>query len=121
MSDTHAKCPHCEARIQHLTFKMVETHEERFTEAQTQEMKHEIARMQNELENDRNLDSTKKVLYKNRIEHFESELQNSVACYKERVYYCPSCEKVLSVIPSNDIMALMELVSAAAFDIRKLK
>ena len=120
-ADTCVKCPHCEARIAHLSFKMVETHEERFTRTQIEDMKREIARMQDEMESNRNLDSTKKVLYKNRIEHFETELQNPIASYKERVYYCPSCEKILSIIPTNDIMAIMELVSAAAFDIRKLK
>ncbi len=124
MNDTtkaHVKCPHCEARIAHLSFRMIETHEERFTGMQIEEMKREIARMQDELEHNLNLDSTKKVLYKNRIEHFEMELQHPIASYKERVYYCPSCEKILTIIPTNDIMAIMELVSAAAFDIGKLK
>ncbi len=120
-TETHVKCPHCEARISHLSFKMIETQEERFTKKQIEDMEREITRMQNQLESSRNLDSTKKVLYKNRIEHFETELQNPVASYKERVYYCPSCEKILTIIPTNDIMAIMELVSAAAFDIRKLQ
>ena len=120
-TDTYVKCPHCEARISHLTFKMIETHEERFTKEQAEDMKREVARLQEELADNRGLDLTKKALYKNRVEHFEAELQNPIASYKERVYYCPSCEKILSIIPTNDIMAIMELVSSAAFDIRKLK
>lgn len=118
---SYVKCPYCEEKISSLTFTMIDVEEERFSDERLEAMKTEIQRLREELANNPKLDSTKKVLYKNRIEHFEMELGNEVVRYKERVYYCPSCKKILTVIPTNDIMSILELVSSAAFDVRKLK
>lgn len=115
------KCPHCDAKISKLSFRMIPVEEDRFTEERMDAMKREIARLKDELENGEDLDSKRKVLYKNQIEHIEMQLQNNIVVYRERVYYCPSCEKILAVIPANDINGILELVSSTAFDIRKLK
>lgn len=120
MREEYVICPYCEARISHLVFRMIETQEDRFSDSKMMEMQLEIEHLHDELEGNKGLDTAKKLLYKNRIEHIERQLAHPVIKYRERVYHCPECEKLLTIVPANDINNLMELLSSAAFDIRNL-
>lgn len=119
-TDSSVNCPYCGAEITHLFFKMIETKEDRFTEKKIDEMHLEIEELHSELEHGHGLSSAQKILHKNRIEYLEMQLKNPISIYKERVYCCPECNKILTIVPANDIKQLMDLMTSAAYDIRNL-
>lgn len=118
--DEHVKCPHCGALITQLSFRMIQTQEERYSEKKMLEMQLEIEQIQDELKANRRLTTAKRMIYQNRIEHLELQMKNPIITYKERVYICPECEKILGIMPTNDLALMMEMLTSAAFDIRNL-
>lgn len=116
----YAICPYCDAHISRLAFRMIETEEERFSEKKIMEMQLEIEHLSDQLETNHELELSKKMIYKNRIERLEMELQKPTRKFLERVYICPECERVLAIQPENAIKEIIELVSSTAFDIRNL-
>lgn len=123
MSDKKSEyvvCPYCGAHITLLAFRMVEAQEEKFSEKKILEMNLEIERIRDELDTNRRLDSAQKIIYRNKIEHIELQLKDPIIRYKERVYICPECEKVLSIMPENMFKQAIELLTSSTFDIRDL-
>ena len=117
----YVKCPYCEFKITRLSFRMIEASEERYSAEEIEAMKEKLAQLREELENGPEMDSPHRVLYRNKIERIESDMTNTVRTYRERVYFCSNCEKVLTIVPSNEINTIIEAVNDVTFDIRKIK
>lgn len=115
------KCPYCDFEITRLSFRMIEVSEERYSAEEIGRMKEKLAQLRGELREGTEMDTPHKVLYRNKIERIEADLEKPVRAYRERVYCCPSCDRVLTIVPSNEISAIIEAVHDVAFDIRKIK
>lgn len=118
--DEYVKCPHCGAVITQLSFRMIQTQEERYSEKKMLEMQLEIEQIEDELKANKRLSTAKRMILNNRIEHLQLQMKNPIITYKERVYVCPECEKILAIMPSNDMALMMEMLTSATFDIRNL-
>lgn len=116
----YVKCPYCEYEIRRLPFRMIEVEEERFSEEQVRRMREQISLLQKELSEGDGMESSLRVVKKNQIERLENDLQNNLRTYHERVYHCPSCEKLLSVVPSHSIDTIIASVNNLTYDIRNL-
>lgn len=112
-------CPYCGAQITQLTFEMIDTREVKFSESKIMEIELEIESLRDELESSE-LDMAQKLICKNEIEHLELQLKDPVSVYKERVYHCPECRKILSIVPAQDLKQVIDLLTSAPFDDRDL-